>query len=99
MPHISNSRSPCTERRCPNKALLTTRIAPLAYSCFVTIHAGRGLESSHSTAMALRMPKEGSGGNVQTQTLLTILPAVRAEKVARQVPTFAVFHLLVWRGF
>jgi hypothetical protein len=28
MPHISNSRSPCTERRCPNKALLTTRIAP-----------------------------------------------------------------------
>ena len=46
MPHISNSRSPCTERRCPNKALLTTRIAPLAYSCFVTIHAGRGLESS-----------------------------------------------------
>ena len=63
MPHISNSRSPYTARPCPNKTLLTTRIAPLAYSaysCFVKQFMSGEDVDRHSTCNrgVGQMPKE-----------------------------------------
>ena len=65
---------------------------------FTRAHEGRGLgEIDTASNGVYRSGERKVGGSLTDSILLDqILPAVRAVKVARQVPAFAIFHLLVW---
>src|ERR1043165_286887 len=65
---------------------------------FTRAHEGRGLGEIDTASHGVCRAGERKVGGSRTDSILLdeILPAVSAVKVARQVPAFAIFHLLVW---